>query len=83
MSAQITVRLPDELATQLDVLMEQGGYATRADVVRRAITTLAEAEGRGRVGAAIADGYRRRPQTDAEVSYATRAAIASIEEEPW
>jgi hypothetical protein len=35
------------------------------------------------IGRAIADGYRRIPQWDEDVERATRAAIRSIEEEPW
>ena len=41
-----------------------------------------EAHRRDRIGDAIVEGYRRKPQTDDEVDRATRAAIASIEEEP-
>lgn len=37
---------------------------------------------RGQVGETIAEGYRRRPQTDEDVAAAEAAAIQSINEEP-
>lgn len=83
MSEQIAVRIPDELAEELDAVVRRGAYGSRAEAVRSAIATLVEKDRRTRVGEAIAEGYRRQPQTDDEVAQATRAAIASIEEEPW
>lgn len=83
MSEQIAVRIPDELVRELDSMVRRGEYGSRAEAVRLAIATLVETDRRRRVGDAIADGYRRLPQTDDEVAQAEQAAIASIEEEPW
>ncbi len=83
MSEQIAVRLPEQLATSLDDLVTHGRFASRAEAVRAAIEQLVDAERRHRVGAAIADGYRRSPQTNEEVAAAAAAAQRSIEEEPW
>ena len=63
--------------------MAEGRFETKADAVRTALQSLVEAERRRRVGESIADGYRRIPQDDDEVKSATRAAIRSIQEEPW
>jgi hypothetical protein len=38
---------------------------------------------RRQIGEAIADGYRRQPQTDEDVAIAEAAAIRSINDEPW
>lgn len=83
MSEQIAVRIPNELVRELDSMVRRGEYGSRAEAVRLAIATLVETDRRRRVGDAIADGYRRLPQTDDEVAQAEQAAIASIEEEPW
>ena len=83
MSEQIAVRIPDALAASLEDLVSTGRFETRAEAVRVALEALIEAERRRRVGELIADGYRRLPQDDEEVDAARRAAIRSIEEEPW
>jgi Arc/MetJ-type ribon-helix-helix transcriptional regulator len=83
MSEQIAVRIPDALAESLEELVTSGRFDTKAEAVRTALEVLVEAERRGRVGALIADAYRRVPQGDQEVEAATRAAIRSIHEEPW
>lgn len=68
---------------ELDEVVARGDFASRAEAVRMAIARLVDGERRRREGAAIADGYRRLPQTDDEVERATAAAIASIHQEPW
>ncbi len=83
MSEQIAVRIPDALAESLEELVSTGRFETKAEAVRTALEGLVEAERRGRVGALIADAYRRIPQDDQEVEAARRAAIRSIHEEPW
>lgn len=80
---QIAIRLPEDTVVALAELMASGEFETRADAVRTAITTLADQRRRDAVGRAIADGYRRHPQTDEEVEAARRAAVASIQDEPW
>jgi Arc/MetJ-type ribon-helix-helix transcriptional regulator len=63
MSEQIAARIPDELAESLADLVADGRFETKADAVRTALETLVEAERRRRVGALIADGYRRSRRT--------------------
>ena len=83
MSEQIAVRIPQDLAESLDELVSSGRFETKAEAIRTALEALVKAERRGRVGALIADGYRRLPQDDLEVEVATRAAIRSMHDEPW
>lgn len=83
MSIQIAVRLTERLRAELDELVDGGLFLTRAQAVRAAIERLIEQEQRRAVGLAIAEGYRRMPQTDEEVQAATATAVRSIHEEPW
>lgn len=80
---QIAVRLPQELLTLLDDLVERGVYESRASAVRAGVEAVAELDRRRLTDQAIVEGYRRVPPTDAD----RRAAIASlrdaIAEEPW
>jgi Arc/MetJ-type ribon-helix-helix transcriptional regulator len=83
MSEQIAVRIPDELAESLEELVSEGRFETKAEAVRSALQTLVDQERRRKVGELIADGYRRIPQDEDELEAARRAAIRSIEQEPW
>jgi Arc/MetJ-type ribon-helix-helix transcriptional regulator len=83
MSKQIEVRIPNALAKALDDLVSEGMFETRAQAIRAALQTLVDQERRRRMGELIADGYRRIPQDEDEVEPARRAAIRSIEQEPW
>lgn len=83
MSEQIAVRLSDDLAGRLDAAVNDGAFPSRAEAVRVALGELLDNLRRRQVGEAIADGYRRQPQTDEDVAVAEAAAIRSINEEPW
>jgi Arc/MetJ-type ribon-helix-helix transcriptional regulator len=83
MSEQIAVRIPDELAESLQDLVSEGRFETKAEAIRAALQTLVDQERRRKVGELIADGYRRIPQDEDELEAARRAAIRSIEQEPW
>jgi Arc/MetJ-type ribon-helix-helix transcriptional regulator len=83
MSEQIAVRIPDELAESLEDLVSDGRFETKAEAIRSALQTLVDQERRRKVGELIADGYRRIPQDEDELEAARRAAIRSIEQEPW
>jgi Arc/MetJ-type ribon-helix-helix transcriptional regulator len=83
MSEQIAVRLSNDLVHRLDAAVRDGAFPSRAEAVRVALGDLLDNLRRRQVGEAIADGYRRQPQTDADVKIAEAAAIRSINEEPW
>jgi Arc/MetJ-type ribon-helix-helix transcriptional regulator len=83
MSEQIAVRIPDELAESLEELVSEGRFETKAEAIRSALPTLVDQVRRRKVGELIADGYRRIPQDEDQLEAARRAAIRSIEQEPW
>lgn len=83
MSEQIAVRIPDGLAESLEDLVSRGRFETKAEAIRAALQALVDQERRRHVGELIADGYRRIPQDEGELETARRAAIRSIEKEPW
>jgi Arc/MetJ-type ribon-helix-helix transcriptional regulator len=83
MSVQIAIRIPDDLAEELETLVSSGRFETKADAVRSALEALVDAERRAGVGRQIVEGYQRVPQDDADVASAHEAAIRSIDEEPW
>jgi Arc/MetJ-type ribon-helix-helix transcriptional regulator len=80
---QFAIRMSDDLARSLDELVASGRFATRAEAVRAAIEQLLDSERRRELGQRIVKGYTDAPQSDEEVAAATRAAIRSIQEEPW
>lgn len=81
--AQIVTRLDDRLVEDVDALVVAGVVANRSDAVRVALETLVDQHRRRQIGAAIADGYRRLPQTDEELAGLEAATRALITEEPW
>lgn len=67
----------------IDDLVNHGIADNRSAVIRQGVRLLADSVHRGRVGAAIADSYRRQPQTDEDSELAMASAIAMTEAEPW
>jgi len=68
---------------QLDAIVASGEAESRSDAVRRALRAMIDQRRRRLVGEAIAEGYRRVPETDEELCWATENARAMIAEEPW
>jgi Arc/MetJ-type ribon-helix-helix transcriptional regulator len=83
MSQQIAIRIPEDLASGLDMLVSSGRFESKADAVRSALEALIDTERRAEVGRQIVEGYRRVPQEDVDVAAASQAATRSIDEEPW
>jgi Arc/MetJ-type ribon-helix-helix transcriptional regulator len=83
MSQQIAIRIPEALASGLDMLVSSGRFESKADAVRSALEALIDTERRAEVGRQIIEGYRRVPQDDVDVAAAGQAAARSIDEEPW
>ena len=81
--AQIIARVDDQLVAQLDAIVASGEAASRSDAVRRALEAMIDKRRRRLVGEAIAEGYRRVPETDEELRWADENARAMIAEEPW
>ena len=83
MTKPVPTRLSDEELAILDRLVAEGVGKNRSDVIRRAIGHLDDAVRRARVGEAIADSYRRRPETADDDALAAANAIAMTEGEAW
>ena len=81
--AQLVTRVEDGLVAAVDELVAAGVVESRSEAVRLGLQRLVERFRRDRVGAAIVEGYRRRPQGDDEVGWADEATRQMIAEEPW
>jgi len=81
--AQLVTRVSDELAAAIDELVANGVVASRSQAVRLGLERLVDRHRRAEVGASIAEGYRRRPQTEPEVGWADEASVGMIADEPW
>lgn len=79
----VPTRFSDEELRTIDRLVDTGVGRTRSDVIRIALAHLDDAVRRAEVGRAIADAYRRRPQTSDDDAWARANAIAMTEAEPW
>lgn len=80
---QIAVRLPEDLLAQLDELVDQGVYESRAAAVRAGIEVVAELARQRRTDRAVIEGYRRTPPTKLEKAAAIASLRDAIVEEPW
>ena len=81
--AQLVVRIDDRLAAAVDELVAAGVVSSRSEAVRLGLERLMDRHRRDALAAAIVDGYRRRPQTEAEVGWADAASARMIADEPW
>lgn len=80
---QLAARFDEASVAAIDELVIAGRFASRADALRHAVRDYLDRERRHRIGEAIAEGYRRLPQTDEEVAGAEASTRAMIREEPW
>lgn len=80
---QLVTRIDDELAEAVDRLVEHGTVASRADAVRVGLRHLVDQHRRSAIAADIVDGYRRAPQTDAEIAWVDDATASMIADEVW
>ena len=81
--AQIVVRVNDELAAQLDALVEDGVVASRSEGVRRAIDRFVDEQRRAEIGRQIVEGYERVPQEGHDGLWSDEQTFRMIAEEPW
>jgi Arc/MetJ-type ribon-helix-helix transcriptional regulator len=80
---QLVVRVPDEMASAVDLLVSRGLFDSRSDVVRAGLDAVLERERRAAVGRAIVAGYERLPQSGDDLEWSDAATVAMIAEEPW
>jgi Arc/MetJ-type ribon-helix-helix transcriptional regulator len=80
---QLVTRVDAELVAELDTLIADGLVANRSEAVRLGLERLVDQHRRDRIGAQIADAYRRQPQTDEELAGLDDGTRALVEEEPW
>jgi Arc/MetJ-type ribon-helix-helix transcriptional regulator len=83
MAVQLVTRVPDDLAAAVDDLVREGVFASRSDAVRAGLVEVIDRRRREAVGHAIAEGYRRVPQTGDDLAWSDAATAAMIAEEPW
>ena len=81
--AQLITRVDDRLVEQLDAIVASGEAESRSDAVRRALEAMIDRRRRQLIGEAIAEGYRRVPETDEELGWAAESARCIVAEEPW
>ena len=81
--AQLVTRVDDRLIREVDELVAEGVATSRSEAVRLGLESLVERHRRRRTGNAIVEGYRRHPQTEAEVGWADEATRRMIADEPW
>jgi Arc/MetJ-type ribon-helix-helix transcriptional regulator len=81
--AQLVTRVEDELAAAVDELVAAGVVTSRSEAVRLGLERLVDRYRREEIGARIANGYRVRPQSEAEVAWADESSARMIAEEPW
>ena len=80
---QVVARIPQDLADEVDRLVDDGVIESRSEAVRQGLLGLVERHRRSVVGEAIVDGYRRTPQDDSDSLWSDRATIEMIAQEPW
>ena len=80
---QIITRVDDRLMEQVDAIVASGEANSRSDAVRRALGAMIDERRRRLIGEAIAEGYRRVPETGEELRWAAENARALVTEEPW
>jgi metal-responsive CopG/Arc/MetJ family transcriptional regulator len=83
MSLQIAIRLPDELARDLDWVVHHLNYDSRAEVMREALVSLVRAERRKQIDDELVAAYTNQPQTEKEIAVAERNVQSMVDAEPW
>jgi len=83
MTTPVPTRFTDEELALIDELVADGVGRSRSAVIRRGVVHLADSVRRARVGTAIAESYRERPQTPDDDELAMVSAMALTEAEPW
>lgn len=77
--SQIAVRLTDMELAQLDSLVNDGGFKTRAEAVRAGIRMLSDASRERRIRISYEKAYRKAPLTRDETALLDAAATLAAE----
>jgi Arc/MetJ-type ribon-helix-helix transcriptional regulator len=77
--SQIAVRLSEGELSQLDSVVREGGFRTRAEAVRVAIRMLSRETREERIAASYARAYAASPLTDDETHMLDVAAALAAE----
>ncbi len=83
MAVQIAVKLPEELAEELDRLVQGGSFDNRSQAIRAGLEAIVAVHARQEVDARYRDAAARHPETVEEIADARRLAEEAIAEEPW
>jgi len=83
MTTPVPTRFTDDELALIDELVDHGVGKSRSAVIRQGVHHLADAVGRSRVGAEIAQSYREQPQTPDDDALAMANAVALTEAESW
>ena len=82
-SEQRAIRLPVSLLDELDVLVANGIYESRAAAMRAGAEMVTAQEHRRQIDRAIVAGYQRIPPSPGETDAAISSLRDAIAEEPW
>jgi Arc/MetJ-type ribon-helix-helix transcriptional regulator len=83
LGTQLAARFEDDAVAQLDAMVADGRFASRAEALREAVLTYLDVVRRRETGDAVLDGYGQVPETDAELQAAQGNLRRLIAEEPW
>lgn len=79
----VAVRLPDEILSLLDGLIENGRYPNRTEAIKAGLAAIIDQHVREDIDRRIADAYSRFPETPSEIRAVHESTRALISEEPW
>lgn len=83
MSIEVPASFADEELALVDELVADGVGNSRSETIRVAVARLHDQHRRTKVGALIADSYRKQPQSAEDDAWAIANAVALTEAEPW
>lgn len=81
--ANIVTRSDERLAGDVDEIVRVGVARNRSELARVGLEQLVDRQRRHLVGLALAEAYRRQPQSSTEVTGVSHATRALVEEESW
>ncbi len=83
MTTQIAVKLPDELVSEIDRLVEGGAFASRSQAIRSGLEAMVAGRHRLEIDRQFHDAAAGHPETREDIADATRLAVDAIRDEPW